>query len=174
MPLYYKSGSSWIEFSSNPYPIGALAFNDKDVSPASLVGGSWQKAMTGTVSGIKIESDSVGSVYLSFNSNSAITGSITMKSNGRYPKNGEVLASGLPVVYSKTLCGNVSGNVISGGMTFHVADKIYVNSDGTLTYEAVDAADDATYQYTASGNINYTTIQKVYELGGAYIYKRIA
>lgn len=44
MPLYYKSGSSWVEFSSNPYPIGTLVMNkDVDTSPAALVGGTWEK-----------------------------------------------------------------------------------------------------------------------------------
>ena len=117
MPLYYKSGSSWIEFSSNPYPIGTLYYATKDVSPAPLVGGTWTKViiskkeeLIGYVAEATDAQYGYGSVsnYSFFHDGSKVTGTFTWRQGSTAGNQDVLLFSGLPTVSSTQTAGNVN------------------------------------------------------------------
>lgn len=46
MHLKYKSGSSWVDYNLQVYPVGSVYMSYTSTSPASLFGGTWS-AITG-------------------------------------------------------------------------------------------------------------------------------
>lgn len=173
MPLYYKSGSSWVEFSSNPYPIGTLVSNVKDVSPATLVGGTWEKAMSGDItSQIKIVYDGIDSLNASVSGTSQVTGSFNFKYNSPYYSNGEILASSFPPASNRVRVGYASGTIRYNGNSLHISDSVYLETNGNLTVEAISRP--GAQLLSVSCNISYQAIPFAYEWDGAYIYKRVA
>ena len=167
MPLYYKSGSSWVEFSSNPYPIGTLYYATKDVSPAPLVGGTWTKVvisnkeeLTGYVAEAT-DMDYWGKVsnYSFFHDGSKVTGTFTWN-QGRNSGSAQItLFSGLPTVSSTQTVGRVNGN-----------NSISINTEGQLILHG-NRNLDYTRGYPVS--ISYTSNQM---LGGgaSFVYERTA
>ena len=124
MPLYYKSGSSWVEFSSNPYPIGTLYYATKDVSPAPLVGGTWTKVIISSkeeLVGYVAEAtetdpaDLYGYVsnYSFFHDGSKVTGTFTWNQGRTNTNRDIVLFSGLPTVSSPQTVESVNDTDIS-------------------------------------------------------------
>ena len=117
MPLYYKSGSSWVEFNPNPYPIGTLYYATKDVSPAPLVGGTWTKVIISSkeeLAGYVAEAtdrEYYGSVsnYSFFHDGSKVTGTFTWNQGRTSGSQQILLFSGLPTVSSTQTVGRVNG-----------------------------------------------------------------
>ena len=170
MPLYYKQNSSWKEFSPNPYPIGTLYYATKDVSPASLVGGTWKKLdvsskeeLTGIVA--KPVSSDNGRVtqFAFYHDGSKVTGTFTWR-NGNSSYTALPILSGLPTIASAS---KVVGSISEP--TTHGTCNIVIKQNGELelhdTYNLSWGK-----SYTAS--ISYTTNQM---LGGAdFVYERTA
>lgn len=168
MPLYYKSGSSWIEFSSNPYPIGTLYYATKDVSPAPLVGGTWTKVIISSkeelvgyiAEAIGALSSGFGIVsnYSFFHDGSKVTGTFTWQQGSMSGSRDVLLFSGLPTVSSPQTVGNVNGK-----------NSISINTEGQLILHG-NRNLDYTSKYPVS--ISYTSNQM---LGGAsFVYERTA
>lgn len=166
MPLYYKSGSSWIEFSSNPYPIGTLYYATKDVSPAPLVGGTWTKVIISNKEElVGYVAEAEGSSYYGdvlnysfFHDGSKVTGTFTWY-QGATGTNGSILLfSGLPTVSSSQTAGSVNGNT---NISINVEGQLVLHGNRNLDYGR---------KYPVS--ISYTSNQM---LGGAsFVYERTA
>lgn len=166
MPLYYKSGSSWIEFSSNPYPIGTLVSNVNNVSPATLVGGTWEKAMSGDItSQIRIVYDGINSLSASASSTSQVTGDFDFEYNSPYYSNGEILASGFPPASNRVRAGYISGTVSYNNNSIHISDSLYVETNGNLTVQTTGSLTGARL-LSVSCSINYQAMPFVFEWGG--------
>lgn len=141
MPLYYKSGSSWVEFSSNPYPIGTLYYATKDVSPAPLVGGTWTKVITSSkeelvgyvAEAIEEPSHFYGYVsnYSFFHDGSKVTGTFTWNQGATSSGNRILLFSGLPTVSSSQTAGNISG---VAPISIETDGRLILSSDQNLDY----------------------------------------
>lgn len=166
MPLYYKSGSSWVEFSSNPYPIGTLVSNVNNVSPATLVGGTWEKAMSGNItSQIKIVYDGINSLNASIDGTSKVTGNLYFEYNSPYYSNGEILASGFPPASGRVRVGNISGTVSYNNNSIHISDSLYVETNGNLTVQTTGSMTGAKL-LSVSCFIDYQAMPFVFEWGG--------
>lgn len=168
MPLYYKSGSSWVEFSSNPYPIGTLYYATKDVSPAPLVGGTWTKVIISSkeelvgyvVEAIENPNHFYGYVsnYSFFHDGSKVTGTFTWNQGASSGNRNILLFSGLPTVSSSQAAGNISGDA---PILIDTEGRLMLYDDRNLDYGG---------EYPVS--ISYTSNQM---LGGAsFVYERTA
>ena len=167
MPLYYKQNSSWKEFNPNPYPIGTLYYATKDVSPASLVGGTWKKLdvsskeeLTGIIA--KPISSTIGTLtdFAFYHDGSEVTGTITWL-NGNAAGTEVYVLSGLPTV--------PSSQTIGGFLAGRDSCRIYITKQGELVLEDVSVLR-RNVSYTTS--VSYTTNQI---LGGAdFVYERTA
>lgn len=166
MPLYYKSGSSWVEFSSNPYPIGTLVSNVNNVSPATLVGGTWEKAMSGDItSQIKIVYDGINSLNALVDSTSKVTGNFNFEYNSPYYSNGEILASGFPPASGRVRAGYISGTVSYNNSSIHISDSLYVETNGNLTVQTTGSLTGEKL-LSVSCSISYQAMPFVFEWGG--------
>ena len=168
MPLYYKQNSSWKEFSPNPYPIGTLYYATKDVSPASLVGGTWKKLdvsskeeLTGIIAE-PLPSD-YGSItnFAFYHDGSKVTGTFTYRS-GRGSASSLLILSGLPTIASAS---KVVGSISATSGTC----SIVLKQNGELELHDIYNLD---WGRTYTTSVSYTTNQT---LGGAdFVYERTA
>ena len=166
MPLYYKSGSSWVEFNPNPYPIGTLYYATKDVSPAPLVGGTWTKVIISSkeeLVGYVAEAANApqyggyGTVsnYSFFHDGSKVTGTFTWRQGSTSGSRDVLLFSGLPTVSSSQTAGNVNGT-----------HNISINTEGELILHGNRNLD---YGSNYLVSISYTSNQM---LGGGILRLR--
>lgn len=167
MPLYYKHNTSWKEFNPNPYPIGTLYYATKDVSPASLVGGTWKKLdvsskeeLTGIVAEPVSSEDGRVTQFAFYHDGSKVTGSFTWRNGSG---SGTVcILSGLPTIASASqVVGSISATDGTCGILLKQNGELWLQNLNNLDWSRT---------YTAS--ISYTTNQM---LGGAdFVYERTA
>lgn len=166
MPLYYKSGSSWVEFNPNPYPIGTLYYATKDVSPAPLVGGTWTKVIISSKEELvgyvaeATDREYYGSVsnYSFFHDGPKVTGTFTWRQGSTAGNQNVLLFSGLPTVSSSQTVGNVNGK-----------RSISIDTEGQLILHGNRDLDWGSSYFVS---ISYTSNQM---LGGAsFVYERTA
>ena len=167
MPLYYKSGSFWVEFNPNPYPIGTLYYATKDVSPAPLVGGTWTKViisskeeLVGYVAEATDTEYGYGSVsnYSFFHDGSKVTGTFTWNQGRTSGSQQILLFSGLPTVSSTQTVGSVNGE---RSISIDTSGNLYLNGNRFSGWND-----------TFPVSISYTSNQM---LGGAsFVYERTA
>lgn len=195
MPLYYKSGSSWVEFNPNPYPIGTLYYATKDTSPASLVGGNWNKRAMSTAatqitptkhmdwfySGGTNGYDQMNLTTNLEQTNSTVQGNITVTWELNYYSNGyhvqtinanTPLLSNMPPVSEETLLGELrnTNHYGSSGEIISGNLRLYINSNGEVYLKSRCQHNISSFRATL--DINYTT--SAISLGGAFVYERVA
>ena len=168
MPLYYKQNSSWKEFNPNPYPIGTLYYATKDVSPASLVGGTWKKLdvsskeeLTGIVAKPLPSEDGKVTEFAFYHEGSKVTGTFTWR-NGNSSYTALPILSGLPTIAS-------ASQVIGSFFASSGAASIVIKQNGELELHDTYNLD---WGRTYTASVSYTTNQM---LGGAdFVYERTA
>ena len=168
MPLYYKQNSSWKEFNPNPYPIGTLYYATKDVSPASLVGGTWKKLdvsskeeLTGIVAKPLPSEDGKVTEFAFYHEGSKVTGTFTWR-NGNSSYTALPILSGLPTIAS-------ASQVIGYFFASSGAASIVIKQNGELELHDTYNLD---WGRTYTASVSYTTNQM---LGGAdFVYERTA
>ena len=167
MPLYYKQNTSWKEFNPNPYPIGTLYYATKDVSPASLVGGTWKKLdvsskeeLTGIVAKPIASEDGRVTNFAFYHDGSKVTGTFTWR-NGNSSYSVLPILSGLPTIASASkVVGSFSGS--SGTCS------IVIKQNGELELHDTYNLD---WGRTYTTSVSYTTNQM---LGTNFVYERTA
>lgn len=186
MPLYYKSGSSWVEFSSNPYPIGTVVFNqDNDVSPASLVGGTWNKIDSGGTLDIvnHLDSTVIKNINITLNNRGVVTGSFSVYGGFFYTSHCTVidnrwdviLLSGFPIPNNNiVLKTDVS---VSGSGRYDRNCSIVLQTDGRvhLVFSKIISGAGTRLSIDSIGpiNINYSS-NTVDPFANFFLYKRTA
>ena len=167
MPLYYKQNTSWKEFNPNPYPIGTLYYATKDVSPASLVGGTWKKLdvsskeeLTGIIA--KPVPSDAGKVteFAFYHDGSKVTGTFTWR-NGSSSYSQLTILSGLPTIASAS---QVIGSLVASSG----AAGIVIKQNGELELRDTYNLD---WGRTYTTSVSYTTNQM---LGSDFVYERTA
>lgn len=168
MPLYYKQNSSWKEFNPNPYPIGTLYYATKDVSPASLVGGTWKKLnvsskeeLTGIIAELVPSDAGRVTEFAFYHDGSKVTGTFTWR-NGHSGYSVLSILSGLPTIAS-------ASQVVGSISALDGTCSIVIKQNGEL--ELHDTYN-LNWGETYTASVSYTTNQM---LGGAdFVYERTA
>ena len=184
--LSYKSGNNWVNFATNPYPIGTVVFNqDNDVSPASLVGGTWNKIDRGTLDIVNhLDSTIIKDINITLNDSGAVAGSFNVYSGNGFsvskctvidnrwdvillsgfpiPNNNIVLKTGVTVGGNNRLDTNCSIVLQTDGCVHLVFSKIISGTTGRLWIEHHGRID-----------INYSS-STVDPLANFFLYKRTA
>lgn len=188
MPLYYKSGSSWVEFSSNPYPIGTVVFNqDNDVSPASLVGGTWNKIDSGGTLDIvnHLGSTIINNINITLNNRGVVAGSFNVYQGNVFSTDkctvidnrwDVILLSGFPIPNNNiVLKTDVS---VGGGGRYDRDCSIVLQTDGCvhLVFSKIVSGAGMWLSFEdriGRININYSS-NTVDPLANFFLYKRTA
>ena len=186
MPLYYKDNNMWKEFVPNPYPIGTVVFNqDNDVSPASLVGGTWNKIDGRTLDIVNhLDSTIIKNINITLNNSGAVTGSFNVYSGNGFSTDkctviddrwDVILLSGFPIPNDNIV---LKTGVDVGGNGRHDRDcSIVLQTDGRvhLVFSKIISGTAGHLWIDDIGriNINYSS-STVDLLANFFLYKRTA
>ena len=186
MPLYYKDNNMWKEFVPNPYPIGTVVFNqDNDVSPASLVGGTWNKIDSSMLDIVNhLDSSVIKNINITLNDSGAVTGSFNVYSGNGFSTDkctvidgrwDVILLSSFPIPNNNIV---LKTGVDVGGNGRHDRDcSIVLQTDGCvhLVFSKVISGTSGHLWIDDIGriNINYSS-SIVNSLANFFLYKRTA
>lgn len=175
--IYYKSGNSWKVLASNPYGVGTYVLTRDDISPATIVGGTWEPASPfGSINNV---SDGLVTQYDFSISGSKVTGYIIFSGLAWNPSvSSKSLLTGLPPARGgQALIATPNTVNLNYNNSIWQSTNLYITTSGELYIPQIYSLGNPT-TVTYPGNqvqIEYECTLNVPSIDGVnYIWLKVA